>query len=890
MPLTPGEQIGHYKIESLLGQGGMGEVYRAIDLRLKRDVALKILLPAFAGDPGRMARFQREAQALASLNHPNIAHIYDIGSDAGRDFIAMEFVAGETLDHWIGKRGLPLRDALKYSIQIADALAAAHAAAIVHRDLKPANVIVAEDGRVRLLDFGLAKLADPVLDSAVATETLGAPEAHTEEGAILGTVAYMSPEQAEGRKLDARSDIFSFGSVLYEMVSGRRAFTGPNKISTLSAILHAEPQPLAGLAPELPAELDKIISRCLRKDPDRRPQHVGDIKLALEELRDESASGKLTSAAGTPVLPARSSRRFGLAAILSAAVILLGAGAFFWTRRTPPAPARTDWVQITNFADSVSQPALSPDGGMVAFIRGPETFYGPGQIYVKILPTGEPVQLTHDDLAKMSPVFSPDGSRIAYTATNTSDWDTWLVPVLGGEPRMWLPNASGLAWFGKSQLVFSEIQNKAIHMALVTASESRANERTIYVPHHERGMAHRSYPSPDGKSILIVEMDERGLFGPCRLVPMDASSTGKLVGPPAAACTFAGWSPSGDWMYFSSDSGGAFHIWRQRFPDGAPQQITSGPTEEEGIAVAPDGRSLITAVGVKQSSIWLHDARGDRQISVEGQALSPQFTPDGKKLCYRIRTGASTELWIADLASGRTDPLLPGFPVSMPANAGSVWNPGYDISPDGRQVVFFTPDRDGKLRLWIAPLDRRSPPRQIPGVEGEQPIFGPGGEIFFHKVEGTSAFLYSVREDGSGFRKVSEMPIIDVFGSSPDRKWLLLGGNPANEILLPAAGGDPLYARISPPMWIRWTGDRKSVFVFGAGQSMTRAFVVPLPPGQVLPRSFTLPGNPLSEADLAKIPGVRTIPEGDVVPGPSAGVYAFTRESLQRNLYRIPLP
>ena len=309
--MTPviGQTLGHYRIEAKLGEGGMGVVYRAFDTHLDRPVAIKILRADATTSPERQRRFVQEAKAASALNHPNIIHIYDISSSGDTDFIAMEFVAGKTLHQLIGKNDLPLRDTLKYSIQIADALARAHSAGIVHRDLKPANIIIDEDGRVKLLDFGLAKLTEKTVDSEAATATMTAEDAPlTEEGSIVGTVAYMSPEQAEGRKVDARSDIFSFGSVLYEMVTGRRPFEGATKMSTISAILQKEPPPPGGLAPNLPAELEKIILRCLRKDRDRRTQHIDDIKLALEELRDDSASGKrsLTSK-GSDQAPARDS-------------------------------------------------------------------------------------------------------------------------------------------------------------------------------------------------------------------------------------------------------------------------------------------------------------------------------------------------------------------------------------------------------------------------------------------------------------------------------------------------------------------------------------------------------------------------------------------------------
>jgi serine/threonine protein kinase len=304
-----GQALGHYRIEAKLGEGGMGVVYRAFDTHLDRPVAIKILRADATTSPERKRRFVQEAKAASALNHPNIIHIYDISSSGDTDFIAMEFVAGKTLHQLIGKNDLPLRDTLKYSIQIADALARAHSAGIVHRDLKPANIIIDEDGRVKLLDFGLAKLTEKTVDSEVATATMTAEDAPlTEEGSVVGTVDFMSPEQAEGRKVDARSDIFSFGSVLYEIVTGRRPFQGATKMSTILAILQKEPPPPGGLAPNLPAELEKIILRCLRKDRDRRTQHIDDIKLALEELRDDSASGKRSLASkGSDQAPARDS-------------------------------------------------------------------------------------------------------------------------------------------------------------------------------------------------------------------------------------------------------------------------------------------------------------------------------------------------------------------------------------------------------------------------------------------------------------------------------------------------------------------------------------------------------------------------------------------------------
>jgi DNA-binding winged helix-turn-helix (wHTH) protein/Tol biopolymer transport system component len=580
----------------------------------------------------------------------------------------------------------------------------------------------------------------------------------------------------------------------------------------------------------------------------------------------------------------RRSRALAVASI-AAALALLAIGAALWLRSPAPLPDRSQWVPLTKLSDSVSQPALSADGRMLTFIRGEYTFFGPGQVYVKMLPDGQPVQLTHDRLDKMSPAFSPDGARIAYTTVDPQlGWDTWVVPTLGGEPQPWLRNASGLVWTGPRHVMFSKM-TKSPHMGIVAAEESRFGERDVYVPPDEPAMAHRSYPSPDGKWVLLAaEMDRDHNWLPCRVVPMDGSSLGHQVGPAGAACTFAAWSPDGKWMYLTSEVEGLNHVWRQRFPDGQPQQITSGPTEEEGIAMAPDGRSFITAVGLESASLWLHDAHGERQISLEGSATEPRFTPDGMKLCYRIvrktpnfyQFGkAAGEVWIADLESGHSAPLASGFQVLA-----------YDISADGRQAVLEAEDREGKPRLWLASFERELPPRPIPNVQGRRPRFAPSGEIFFHASDG---FVYRVQPDGTGVKKALEQPILIFFAVSPDAQWLIAWARPADTgpaavYAFPLGGGPsvPIRSRI------RWQWSPRGNFL-----SLALAFhegvtyIVPLPSGAALP---PIPAGVLrSEEEIARLPGARRIDALRAVPSPSSGVYAFSRNTTQRNLYRIPI-
>jgi Tol biopolymer transport system component len=505
------------------------------------------------------------------------------------------------------------------------------------------------------------------------------------------------------------------------------------------------------------------------------------------------------------------------------------------------------------------------------------------------------VQLTHDALAKMSPVFSPDGTRIAYTTINpVFQWDTRTVPVLGGEPLMMLKNESGLVWSGPRRVMFSQIR-MGVHMAVVTSEESRTGQHDVYVPPDEPDMAHRSYLSPDGKWVLLVEMDIDHMWEPCRLVRVDGSSPGHKVGPMGGGCTYAAWSPDGKWMYFTSNAVGANHIWRQRFPDGKPGQITAGPTEEEGIAMAPDGRSFVTAVSLQGASLWLHDSSGDRQISLEGNAATQVFTPDGAKLLYRIVKEQPNEfafyrdlgeVMVADLKSGRSEPLVRGFQVL-----------NFDISRDGRQVVMEAPDHAGRARVWLAPLDHSAPLRQVPNVEGGQPHFGRDGEILFRHNEGASTaagslgFIYRVLPDGTGLRKAFEQPVNQFnFSSpvSPDGRWVyawapLPGDGPAAGQVFSLDGKPPIS--LGGGGQVAWAAGGALLTVTGTPQ----AFFFSLAAHEALPQNIPA-GGFRSDEEIARLHGARRIEGRLVTLGPSPDVYAFYRGSTQRNLYRIPVP
>jgi len=859
-----GRQFGPYRIVSPLGAGGMGEVYRAHDSKLGRDVAIKTLPAEFARNPDRLARLRREARTLASLNHPNIAAIYGLEESGEADFLVLELVEGETL-----RGALPVQTALDRALQVAQALEAAHGKGIIHRDLKPANVKVTPQGTVKVLDFGLAKVMGGPEENQDLSQWTTATGIETAAGHIIGTPGYMSPEQARGEAVDERTDIWAFGCLLYELLAGRRAFPDETLPDAIAAVLEREPDWQA-LPAKTPAKVRELLRQCLEKDAGRRLHKIADARRTIEAAR-------------------RGWNRWRVAAISAAVLAVVAVGATLWMRGPARAPDRSEWVQLTKLPDPVSQPVLSPDGRMLAFVRSSSTYYALGQIYVKILPDGEPVQLTHDSLQKMSPAFSPDGTRIAYTAVDAQfNWDTWIVPTQGGQPQRWLQNATGLTWTGPRQVLFSEVRNSG-GLGIVTAQEGRIREHDVYIPLNDRGMTQRSHASPDGKWVLVAEITGYGNWGPCRVVPMHGGSSGRQVGPPGADCTFGAWSPDGKWMYLTSKAGGLFHIWRQRFPDGQPEQFTSGLTEEEGIAMAPDGRSFDTAVGLQSASIWLHDARSERQISLlEGNAAYPKFTPDGKKLCYRIVKAVPRlvgtnrdpgEVWVADLDSRRSEPLAPGFPVL-----------DYDISPDSRQVVLEAPDAEGKPRLWLAPFDRRSPPRQVPGVEGRSAHFGPSGEIFFRHTQGSSGFVYRVQPDGTGLRKAWEQPVFGLWGVSPDGRWIEAwaphpGNRQAVVQMFPLRGRSPVV--IGSNAVVRWTPGGDSLWISGGAVADGRTYIVPLPRGKILPP--IPPGGFRSEQEIARLPGAHMI-DATGAPGPSRDVYAFERRTVQRNLYRIPIP
>jgi Tol biopolymer transport system component/predicted Ser/Thr protein kinase len=874
------ESLGHYRILQPLGSGGMGQVYLADDTTLHRKVALKVLLDDVAADPERRERFRREARAIAALSHPNIVTIHSVEEDGSRLFLTMEYVDGKPLTDAIPRDGLPLDKLLAIAIPLADAVAAAHQAGIVHRDLKPANVMLTTDGRVKVLDFGLAHLRE---EASVQAATM---TAHlTGEGRILGTAAYMSPEQAEGRVVDSRSDLFSLGIVLFEMATGQRPFTGDTNISIISAILKDSPKPISSIRPDVPRELARIIKRALQKDPEQRYQTAKDLRNDLQMLKAESDSGELAASASPAGARPRtgSARSFLIAA--AAVAVIAGVAAAWWlfgVRRDGQVP-QAQWTALTDFADAATQPSLSPDGRMLAFIRGADTFVGPGDVYVKLLPSGIPVQLTHDGLPKMDPRFSPDGTEIAYTAIDSKfNWNTFIVPVFGGrEPRLLLANAASLSWTGDHQYLFSEIRT-GVHMAVVTSGEARADKRDIYIPPTEDGMAHRSQVSPDGRYVLIsAEMDMSHML-PCRVVPADGHDRGITVGPVDSQCFYGVWTPDGQWMILTANAGSGTHLYRQRFPEGAPEQITFGPTSEAGTAVAPDGRSVVTSAGAGHDTVWIHDSTGDRLVISEGAPTNPQFSRDGTRLFFmdmnRSGTSASAEgvLSAYDIQQRRVDTLLGGIAIAE-----------YDLSRDGK-LLAFTRNKGRDPQIWVAPVDGSQPPRLVIAGPARFPDLAPDGFLYYGKVEGGTVTPWRAGIDGSNPKRVGDFTGL-VGGMSPDGSWRAemhfrtRGSN--FRIYLRHVPDDKLIELACGLCEVHWPDDRHFAIVSILANMGGVAYLFPASPKSEVPDGLE------DAADLERFAvehGARIVRRSAIF-APDTDTYAYTNFVAQRNLYRIPL-
>ncbi|MEO8435460.1 MAG: protein kinase, partial [Pyrinomonadaceae bacterium] len=688
MTLSPGTKLGRYEIRSKIGEGGMGVVYRARDERLNRDVAIKVLPAAFSADNDRLARFEQEAQAAGSLNHPNILSVYDVAMHDGAPYVVSELLEGESLRHRLESAPVAQRKAIDYAIQIAHGLTAAHEKGIVHRDLKPDNLFITKDDRVKILDFGLAKLIDPV--GSIGQSDVPTRRVHTGSGTVMGTVGYMSPEQVRGSAVDHRSDIFSFGTVLYEVLSGRRAFHGDSAVETLNAILKEEPPDLSASNRNLAPALERVVWHCLEKSPERRFQSANDIAFALESLSGYSSSGSTATTVVTAPLRPKNRERFiwiiltallSLAALSLAMLYLRGSATDLRVHRLSILPPDKTFLMAGQ------APLISPDGKILAFVAMDPS--GKSLLYVRPLDSLDPQALAGTDGAVL-PFWSPDSRSLGFFAGGKLK----KIEISGGQPTTLAnaPNARGGAWNREGVIIFCPTPPAPLFR--IPASGGAATPLNT-VEMKQGSFGPRWLPNflPDGRHYLYIS-SFRTTQRELRVGSLDSNDS-KLLLSVYSNAVYA--SPG--YLIFRREA----TLMAQRF-DADKLAVTGDPfpiaedvgfdaTSYQGFFSVSDNGVLVYHSGAAGKTQFTWIDRTGKEFGKVGESADQgdlQLSPDGTRLAFRqveFRTGA-INIWLMDLARGTPS----RFTFEQTIDFAPIW------SPDGNRIVFASL-RDGPPNL-----------------------------------------------------------------------------------------------------------------------------------------------------------------------------------------------
>jgi Tol biopolymer transport system component len=749
--LSAGSRIGPYEVLASIGAGGMGEVYRARDPRLVRDVALKVLPADAAADPERLGRFQREARAVASLNHPHILSVYDIGADKGVDYVVFELLEGETLRHRLASGPLPASKVVDYGVQVCRGLAAAHDRGIVHRDLKPENLFLTAGGQVKILDFGLAKLSEPD-GRGEGLERAETRSAVTEAGRVMGTAGYMSPEQAQGLRADARSDMFALGAILYEMLSGRRAFGGNTPADTLAAVLRSDPPQIE--AKGVPPGLERVVRHCLEKDPGERFQSAHDLGLALETL-----SGPGAATAGS-----KQRRRAGLRSIvagLAAASVVLAAVAAWrlWSRQParPTGPERI--VPFTADGGFKFAPRLSPDGERVAYSwAGPKS--DNWDIYVKAIGTGTtPLRLTQDKANDWGPVWSPDGRQIAFVRELDTGAAIYTVPSFGGQERRLIDVAGAvhspsdgsliafLSWSPDGEwLALSEKPGEKEPARIVRLSLATLEKTPITFPPADSLGDFYPELSPDGRHLAFVRASSDWGFQDVWVQSPNERQARRLTFAAYTFCNYLTWTADGAGLVFATGTNGGAggRIVRVALAGGEPTPV-AGVGGDVAWPSARAGRMVHAQLVHGPWDIWRIPGRGSSGVDRKPEKLiasgwkdrSPFYSPDGRRIAFTSDRSGTRSIWVSN-QDGTEPGQLTVFDTFL-GGGGAPW------SPDSRQLVVISQEKGG-YDLYLVDTEGGRPRRL--GGDGPASFARDGRFIYFSSDRGGRSQIWKMPASG----------------------------------------------------------------------------------------------------------------------------------------------